>query len=277
MKMYIFVLTGEDLEYVMKEGRFVILGEGGYGIVVLARHRSKGHLLAIKMVKLLPGYNLAETLKEASIGVLLNQTHATPKCYGLVIMHIDESHAHVGMVHGYIGDPSSLESVTIQTLFDSKEERKAMTAMHRLQLVHDIAMCLMAIHELGIVCTDLKADNIMARKNADSKWNICLIDFGLATYKSNKARLTFPKEKHINLQAEHPHMPMEYFSQSLCGPKTDIYAIGFLASHMSKDNNLKMAVKACMHPQYKLRPSAEQLQHDLAFLIEMEGKKLGKD
>ncbi len=78
--MYIFVLAGADLEYVMKEGRFVILGEGEYGTVLLVRHRSKGHLLAIKMVKLHPGYNLAQTLKEASIGVLLNQTHATPKC-----------------------------------------------------------------------------------------------------------------------------------------------------------------------------------------------------
>ncbi len=275
--MYIFILTGEDLEYVMKEGRFVILGEGGYGIVLLARHRSKGHLLAIKMVKLHPRYNLAQTLKEASIGVLLNQTHATPKCHGLVIMHIDERHAHVGMVHGYIGDPSSLKSVTIQTLFNSKEKRKAITAMHSLQMVHDIAMCLMAIHELGVVCTDLKADNIMTRKDGEGRCTINLIDFGLATYKSTKARQTYPKEKSISLQATYPHMPLEYFSQGICGPKTDIYAMGFLAFHMSTDINLKLAAKACMNLIPNLRPSAEEFQQDVACLIEMEGKKHVKD
>ncbi len=112
--------------------------------------------------------------------------------YGLVIIHIDDMYAPVVIVHGYIGDPSSLESVTGRTLFDSREEGKAMKAMHRLHLVHAIVMCLMAIHEVGVVSIDIKADNIMARKDSEGLWKIQLIDFGLATYKSSKACLTFP-------------------------------------------------------------------------------------
>ncbi len=179
----------------MKEGLFVMLGEGTYGRVLLARHKNEGHLLAIKLVKA-DEYVLQDTLKEASLGMLLNETNVTPKSYGVVFTHIDGKHAPVGMVHGFIGDPASFESFTVDKIIDTKEERDAMTTMHCLQLVHDIAMCVEAIHKLGILCTDLKENNIMASKDSRSRWNIKIVDFGMATYKTDKAPLTFPKRMH---------------------------------------------------------------------------------
>ncbi len=81
-----------------------------------------------------------------------------------------------------------------------------------------------------------------------------------------------PNEMHAYLQATHPHVTMECFSEGLCGQSTDIYALFYVASAMAKDNNLKMVAKACLNLQPKHRSSSEQLLQDLAYVIEMEGK-----
>ncbi len=78
---------------------------------------------------------LADTWEKHYFGHHHEQTKATPKCYGLVIMHINENHAHVGMVHGYIDDPSSLESATVDKL--NSRECAAIRAIQCIQLIHD--------------------------------------------------------------------------------------------------------------------------------------------
>ncbi len=268
------------MEYVLKDGQFVKLGSGSYGLVMLARHRRQGHLLAVKLIKVHESYKLASTLKEASIGMLLNETDATPKCYGVVITHMDSIHAAVGIVHGYIGDTSSFDSVTVEKLLHSKEESVAMTAMDCLQLMYNLVMCVMAIHKLGVVSTDLKANNIMARKDVEGKWNVHLIDFGMASYRSAKASLTFPRKMHIRLSARFPHMPMEYFSLGTCGQSTDVYAIGHLASTTAQvlcpNKYLKRVGMICMNPCHTERPDLEQVQKVLVNLMELEDRKQRK-
>ncbi len=264
----------------MKMGQFVILGEGTYGQVLLARHKTEGHLLAIKLVKA-DEYVLEDTLKEASLGMLLNKTNATSKCYGVVFTHIDGKHAPVGMVHGFIGDPSSFESFTVDKIINTKEERDAMTTMHCLQLVHDLAKCVEAIHKLGILCTDLKENNIMASKDSRSRWNIKVIDFGMATYKTDKAPLTFPKRMHTYMHERHPHVPLDYFSSGVCAPSTDVFAIGYIADMVSKvicrSSSLRLLAKACMQVIPTHRPSLKQLLKNVTELMEMESIKDSKE
>ncbi len=92
---------------VMNSGPFVILREDQYDQLSLATHECHGQLLATRFVIL--GVNVCRYFEKSYFGHHHEQTKATPKCYGLVIMHINENHAHVGMVHGYIDDPSPVE------------------------------------------------------------------------------------------------------------------------------------------------------------------------
>ncbi len=246
--------------------------------MLLARNKNQGHLLAIKLIKAYEGYVLKDTLKEASLGMLLNNTNATHKCYGVVFTHIDGKHAPVGMVHGFIG--SSFESFTINKMLDTREERDAMTTMHCLQLVHDLVMCVKSIHKLGILCTNIKENNVMVTKDSKGSWKIRIIYFGMATYKTTKAPLTFPKIMHAYLQKHHPHVPFEYFSSGLCAPSTDVFAIGYLVQRVSKvicrSSYLRLLGVACMRSQPTHRPSLKQLQKDVAELIELERSKYSK-
>ncbi len=114
----------------------------------------------------------------------------------------------------------------------------------------------------------------MARKDSRGRWTIKIIDFGMATYKTTKAPLTFPKRMHTYLQQRHPHVPSDYFRSGLCAPSTDVFAIGYLAKTLSKvicrSSCLTLLGLACMRDQPTHRPSLNQLQKDVADLMELE-------
>ncbi|MDI1443586.1 protein kinase [Polyangium sp. 6x1] len=138
------------------------LGEGGMGIVLLARDIKLGRLVAIKL--------LQDSGQATSR--LLAEARATARCRheNIVVIHdVDEIDGHPYMVLEY------LEGRTLRDVLSSGA-RGALPRGLALDIVISVVRALVAAHERDVVHRDLKPENIMILDAGGVK----VLDFGLA-------------------------------------------------------------------------------------------------
>ncbi|WP_437818123.1 nSTAND1 domain-containing NTPase [Sorangium sp. So ce1078] len=208
------------------------LGQGGMGIVYLARDTKLGRLVAIKLLLEHSGHGIERFLAEA---------RATARCRheNIVVIHeVDEIRGHPYLV---------LEYVKGRTLSEWMAQREHPGAPGPLgppgpmapalvaELMIPVVRALVCAHELGIVHRDLKPENILL----DEAGCIKVLDFGIARQldlgrgpASTGARAALEgadDQRHESAISGTPaYMSPEQLLGSELDPRTDLWAVGIL-------------------------------------------------
>ncbi|MFO0578587.1 MAG: protein kinase [Polyangia bacterium] len=180
------------------------LGEGGMGIVLLARDTRLGRLVAIKLLR--DSGRLTSRL--------LAEARATAGCKheGIVTIHdVDEIDGHAYMVLEYL-DGRTLRDVLSA---DGQEQGsgRALPKGLALDIVMAVARALCAAHEHDIVHLDLKPENIMVLTSGQVK----VLDFGIAGRRDSRTR-----------SGTRSYMAPEQWRGDDIDARTDLWAVGVL-------------------------------------------------
>ncbi|WP_438003500.1 protein kinase [Sorangium sp. So ce321] len=152
------------------------LGQGGMGVVFLARDTRLGRLVAIKLLREHSGQGSGRFLAEA---------RATARCRheNIVVIHeVDEIHGHPYLVLEYV------KGRTLREWMAQREHPSApgspvahtpsgpVSPNLAVELMIPVVRALICAHEIGIVHRDLKPENILL----DDTGAIKVLDFGIA-------------------------------------------------------------------------------------------------
>ncbi|WP_437932698.1 nSTAND1 domain-containing NTPase [Sorangium sp. So ce291] len=206
------------------------LGQGGMGVVFLARDPRLGRLVAIKLLLEYSGRGIERFLAEA---------RATARCRHeniVVIYEVDEARGYPYLVLEYI------KGRTLRSWMTEREHRRAtespgahtppgpLAPTPVIELMIPVARALVCAHELGIVHRDLKPENILL----DDAGCIKVLDFGIA--KQMEASAPGPRAEHA--RGAHPRKsapfgtPPYMSPEQLLGegvdPRADLWAVGIM-------------------------------------------------
>ncbi|WP_437605225.1 protein kinase [Sorangium sp. So ce834] len=153
------------------------LGQGGMGVVFLARDTRLGRLVAIKLLR---------EHSRQGIGRFLAEARATARCRheNIVVIHeVDEIHGHPYLVLEYV------KGRTLREWMAQREHPSAsgsspvahtppgpLSPSLAVELMIPVVRALACAHELGIVHRDLKPENILL----EDAGSIKVLDFGIA-------------------------------------------------------------------------------------------------
>ncbi|WP_437573120.1 nSTAND1 domain-containing NTPase [Sorangium sp. So ce887] len=202
------------------------LGQGGMGIVYLARDTKLGRLVAIKLLHQQSGQGGERFLAEA---------RATARCRheNIVVIHeVDEIHGTPYIVLEYV------KGRTLREWLAQREHTSALGPMapgRVVELMIPVVRALVCAHELGIVHRDLKPENIVI----DDAGCIKVLDFGIAKQLDVKMMPTITGARaalaggdgrsHESALAGTPHyMSPEQLLGLDIDPRSDLWAVGIL-------------------------------------------------
>jgi tRNA A-37 threonylcarbamoyl transferase component Bud32 len=140
------------------------------------------------------------------------------------------SHRNIVSIVDFGEDPNIgvfmvMELVEGDMLSQRLRNREQLPLRMACEVILQIADALHYIHKAGIVHGDIKPDNILLRRAGRSelnRWNICLLDFGLA-----RAQSTISEEEHI--EGTPAYMAPEVICGKPLQEASDIYSLGILA------------------------------------------------
>jgi len=207
------------------------IGDGGMGVVYLARDRQLGRFVAIKRLN---------TQAQASPSLrqrFLYEARAVAALSHVHIIHIyalgeDDDGPYIVME--YIGGPDDPEVqkesqdgglVTPNnplTLDQHVARHGQYTTDQAVTLVIKIARAVAYAHGSGVIHRDLKPSNILLDKSNEPK----IVDFGLARLmQKEESKLTVPGEKLLSLGYGAPEQESD---ASLSDERADVYGLGAL-------------------------------------------------
>lgn len=207
------------------------IGDGGMGVVYLARDRRLGRYVAIKRLneKALADPVLRQRfLHEARAVAALN--HA----YIVHIYALGEDALGPYIVMEYVSGPAQTEVVPPEgqeappprnmTLEQFVGHNGPMTADEAVAMILKIARTMVYAHSCGVIHRDLKPANILLDPSQEPK----LVDFGLARVASREGQtaveeLTVPGEKLISLGYSAPELEQDASTSDV---RADIYSLG---------------------------------------------------
>jgi serine/threonine protein kinase/alpha-tubulin suppressor-like RCC1 family protein len=189
------------------------LGRGGTAVVYLARQRSSGAEVAIKLVRakyLEDDEALARFAREARFVAQLDHPNIVP-------MHavLDLGSAGIALVMGHIAG---------RTLKQVIHDEKRLPVDRVEQVVRDVGSALGAAHALGIVHRDVKPENIFV----DDTGRALLADFGVARSMTGDTQLTMSG---VAIGTPAYMAPEQIDGVDLDG-RGDIYSLGLVAWQM---------------------------------------------
>lgn len=207
------------------------IGDGGMGIVYLARDRRLNRYVAIK--RLNRQAQEIESLRQR----FLQEARAVAALNHIYIVHIyalgeDEDGPYIVMEYvagpeGAVlrpreeGDDSTLPLPTLPLTLDQHISRNGqMTVSDAIALLVKIGRAATYAHECGVIHRDLKPGNILLDKTGEPK----IVDFGLARLMhSEESKLTAPGEKLLSLGYGSPEQEQD---ASMSDERSDVYGLG---------------------------------------------------
>ena len=207
------------------------IGDGGMGVVYLARDRRLGRYVAIKRLneKAAADPVLRQRfLQEARAVAALN--HA----YIVHIYALGEDALGPYIIMEYVSGPAQTEVMAADgqdapppknmTLEQFINRNGPMTADEAVAMILKIARTMVYAHGCGVIHRDLKPANILLDPSQEPK----LVDFGLARIapregRTKMAELTVPGEKLISLGYSAPELEQDASTSDV---RADIYSLG---------------------------------------------------
>ncbi len=175
--------------------RLTVLGEGGFGQVVLARHDATSRVVAIKYLSATDESSRAQFRHEAAI---LRRV----------------SSPHVAALYEFVESPRGaaivMEAVPGVSLKDILAEQGALTPEAALTILKGSLLGLAAAHAAGTVHRDYKPGNVLVQPNHQSK----LVDFGIALLAGHSG----------HTGGTPAYMAPEQWHGGPATPATDVYA-----------------------------------------------------
>ncbi|HUY36104.1 MAG TPA: serine/threonine-protein kinase [Pirellulales bacterium] len=192
-----------------------LLGRGGMGVVLKARHCVLGRLVAIKLPlagQLADAVDRERFLREARAAARLRHPHICP------IYEVGETEGRPYL---------ALHFVAGQTLRDWSAERSP-SAREVAELLARVARAVGYAHEHGVVHRDLKPANVMIEAETGQP---VLMDFGLAKELGDEASLLTHSGQVMGTPA---YMAPEQAAGRIhdVGPLADVYALGAVLYEM---------------------------------------------
>jgi TonB family protein len=189
-------------------GRYQVtdcLGEGGMGIVYLARDTSLERFVAIKLLR--AGFNTAELRAR-----FVKEARAVASLRHPCIVTVYEYGDHDGQPF------IVMEYVDGKTLLEMIRARTPMSFARRMQLTRDLCLGLEHAHKVGIIHRDIKPANIMV----DGEGTLKILDFGIA-------KLGHSGATQISALVGTPrYMAPEQISGKPVTQRSDIFSVGLV-------------------------------------------------
>jgi serine/threonine-protein kinase len=243
-----------------------VLGAGGMGAVVAARHRQLGQKVAIKF--LLPRMTRTEGaherfLREARASVGIRSQHVARV---LDVGTLEKNGApYIVMEHL---DGSDLKQIL--------SERGRLDAQVASDWVIQACEAIAEAHQLGIVHRDLKPANLFVAKHADGSPLVKVLDFGISKASSNNPDSVPDLTKTDTMLGSPAYMsPEQVRSPKQVDKKTDVWALGVilyeaLTGKLPFDGETVPAISAkiCMDEPEKLATLAPDAPSELVAVVE---------
>jgi serine/threonine-protein kinase len=174
--------------------QLTVLGEGGFGRVVLARHDATSRVVAIKYLHSADEQSRAQFRHEAAI------------LHRVVSPHVARLYAFVETQQGAAIVMEAVPGVSLKEILD---RNGSLTPEAALAILKGSLLGLAAAHDVGTVHRDYKPGNVLVQPNHQSK----LVDFGIALLSGHSGQGGTPA-----------YMAPEQWRGGPATPATDVYA-----------------------------------------------------
>jgi serine/threonine protein kinase len=223
-----------------------LLGTGGMGVVVAARHLLLGETVAIKFLRpdLLENREaVTRFANEARAAVKIKSEHAA-RIYD--VGSLDNGRPYIVM--------EFLEGVD---LGDWLVQRGPLSAEQAVDFVLQACVALADAHALGIVHRDLKPANLFCARRSDGQLSVKVLDFGISKAGDVEALEPGSSVTHPNAVMGSPyHMSPEQMKASKdVDAQSDIWAIGITLYELltgslpfTGESFAEIAIKAATNP-----------------------------
>ena len=162
------------------------LGTGNNGEVYAARLENVNEPICVKLFFKQQAH-VETVIKEASLRTTLNDSQATPWCYGVVPLGEDANFCFIGIVLEIIDSRlKPNHTLTLRQLLESGQEFPAPDPSDLKKKLHHR---IMSVHRCGVLINNISSDSIMLRWEMDSYWPY-FIKMGQAIFSSDDRHMT---------------------------------------------------------------------------------------
>ncbi len=206
-------LVGTALEEIYDVER--VIGQGGMGVVYLARHRNLPKEVAIKVVS----EDLKSRVKlEGEAGVKIKHP-AVVAVTDLRMLPSGDFYLVMDYVDGH-------------SLRDEMKRHRRMRIDETVEIVSQVASALDAAHRAGFVHRDIKPQNILLADGVDTRSRVRVIDFGIAGHAPLMEDSADVTRTGIGSGTPAYMSPEQWSGRFAVDQRTDVYSLGVVTFEM---------------------------------------------
>jgi eukaryotic-like serine/threonine-protein kinase len=205
-----------------------LVGRGGMGVVVAARHVQLGHVVAIKLLTLPPD----EERRDEAVARFLHEAQAAARLQNDHVVRIYD----VGQLDD--GLPFMvMELLTGSDLGTVLDERGALPEAEAVDYVLQACAGISEAHQMGIVHRDLKPSNLFVTRRSDGFPLLKVLDFGISKQLSDASGDAVASLTNTRTLMGSPHYmsPEQIRDARRVDARADIWALGIILQELLTD------------------------------------------